>query len=128
MGSVAAADKSQSTKMDQSINLFTQDWPSHSLASLPPQPPPTLSLSPLSGWEISGWQEPSEECETWRTAQHTDTHTEDTDGSPALLLLPDAINLQDVEGREGEGEQTKLALFLCDEPTPWTRSCCCVII
>lgn len=45
MGSVAAADKSQSTKMDQSINLFTQDWPSHSLASLPPQPPPP-SLSP----------------------------------------------------------------------------------
>lgn len=55
MGSVAAADKSQSAKMDQSINLFTQDWPSHSLASLPPQshplshPPPihSFSLFPL---------------------------------------------------------------------------------
>lgn len=62
MGSVAAADKSQSTKMDQSINLFTQDWPSHLLASMPPHitpppiPPPfTFSLSqPASGWEISG--------------------------------------------------------------------------
>lgn len=43
------------------------------------------------------------------------THTEDTDGSPALLLLPDAINLQEVE--ESEGEQTELAPFLCDKPT-----------
>lgn len=51
LGSVAAADKSQSAKMDQSINLFTQDWPSYSFASLPPQFHPPfplpLTLSPL---------------------------------------------------------------------------------
>lgn len=132
MGSVAAADKSQSAKMDQSINLFTQDRPSHSLTSLPAQPqppsfPPSLTLSPplwLGDKWLTGAIRRVWDLMNGPTHWHTPRTLMDRLLSCSSLTL---LTFRRWGVGEREREPSKLASFLCDEPNAWIGSCCCII-